>query len=38
MAKFEAAPPIGAVEWFNAPIAPTLTALRGKVGVLEAFR
>lgn len=38
MAKFEAAPPIEAAEWFNAPIAPTLTALRGKVVVLEAFQ
>lgn len=38
MAKLETAPPIEAVEWFNAPIAPTLTALRGKVVVLEAFQ
>lgn len=38
MAGFDAAPPIQAAVWFNAPIAPTLSALRGKVVVLEAFQ
>lgn len=38
MPRYAAAPPILAIEWFNAPIASTLATLTGKIVVLEAFQ
>jgi hypothetical protein len=33
-----APPPLHASRWFNAPVAPTLAGLRGRVVLIEAFQ